>query len=195
MAGVIIPGMKPMALLVCLMLGLLVDVAPGADEAPTPPVSNFWPDPKLIQELERKKSSFHFHESEVPEFELPDPLRLQDGSKLTAREEWESKGRPETLELFRKHVYGRSPAPGRVTFEILETDAKAMEGQATRKRVKITCTSEAGKSFSFEASLLTPNNPAGRVPAFILINNRPISSADPTRAEKNGFWPAEEIIA
>jgi hypothetical protein len=118
-----------------------------------------------------------------------------DGSKVTTREEWESKGRPETLELFRKYVYGHSPAPGRVTFQILETDAKAMEGLATRKRVKITCTSDAGKSFSFETSLLTPNHAAGRMPAFVLINNRPVPSADPTRAEKNGFWPAEEIIA
>src|SRR4051812_46786749 len=160
--------MKPMALLACLMLGLLAAVTRGADEAPTAPTSNFWPDPKLIQELERKKTSFHFHESEVPKYELPDPLRSRDGSKITSREEWEAKGRPETLEQFRKTVYGRSPAPGRVTFNVLETDAKAMEGQATRKRVKITCTSEAGKSFSFQASLLTPNNAAGRVPAFIL---------------------------
>jgi hypothetical protein len=184
-----------MALLACLMLGLLVTVAPGADEAPTAPGSNFWPDPKLIQELERKKSAFHFHESDVPHYELPDPLRLADESRVSTREQWESKGRPVTLELFRKNVYGRSPAPGRVTFEILETDAKAMDGQATRKRVKITCTSAAGKSFSFETSLLTPNHATSPVPAFVLINNRPLASADPTRAEKNGFWPAEEIIA
>jgi hypothetical protein len=184
-----------MAPLACLMLGLLMTLARGADEAPTTPGSNFWPDPKLIQELERKKTTFHFHESDVPKYELPDPLRLADGSRITTREEWESKGRPQTLELFRTNVYGHSPAPGRVTFEILETDPKAMDGRATRKRIKITCTSEAGKSFSFDASLLTPNTAAGRVPAFILINNRPLASADPTRAEKNGFWPAEEIIA
>src|SRR5262249_5088399 len=38
------------------------------------------------------------------------------------------------------------------------------------------------------------NRTAGRMPAFVLINNRPVSSADPTRQQKEGFWPAEEII-
>jgi hypothetical protein len=186
-------------LLLAVLLAFLAGSAPG-DETAKPSSAGAWPDPKLIQELERKKATFHFHESEVPNYELPDVLKCVDGSMVTTREEWEAKRRPETLELFRRYVYGRSPAPGKVTFQILETDPKAMEGQATRKRVKITCTGEApgdgaGKSFSFEASLLTPNSAPGRVPAFLLINNRPVASADPTRAQKNDFWPAEQIIA
>src|SRR5258705_4904908 len=192
---------NPTAFFTPLLFAFLPPPAPAADETPPPPASNTWPDPKLIQELERKKSPFHFHESEVPKYDLPDPLKCTDGSKVSTREQWESKRRPETLELFRRYVYGRSPTPGKVTFEILETDPKAAEGKATRKRIKITCTREEQqgaqppKSFSFEASLLTPNNAPARVPAFILINNRPIASADPTRAQKNDFWPAEEILA
>ena len=156
-----------------------------------------WPNPKLIQDLEHKKATFHFHESEVPKYELPDPLKCLDGSTVTTWQEWEAKRRPETLELFRRYIYGHSPEPGKVTFQILETDPKAVAGKATRKLIKITCTdsAHADKSYSFQASLLTPNGVAGRVPAFLLINNRPIASADPTRKELNDFWPAEAILA
>jgi len=153
-----------------------------------------WPDPKLIEELERKKVTYRFREADVPKYELPDPLMCADGTKVTSKLQWEEKRRAETLELFRKYVYGKSPRAGMVTFEILETDGKALEGKATRKRVKITSAAD-GKSYRFEASVLIPNGAAGRVAAFVLINNRAIASADPTREKKDGFWPAEEIIA
>ena len=159
-----------------------------------------WPDPKLLDDLDKKKTAYRYRESDVPKYELPDPLACADGTRVTARGQWEAKRRPEILELFRKHVYGRSPGAGDVSFEVLESDPKAADGQATRKRVRITSRQggeggQGGKSFAFEASVLTPNGAAGRVPAFVLINNRPVASADPTRAEKNGFWPAEEILA
>jgi hypothetical protein len=193
--------MRLIACLTALWIGWPIATALAADETPTPPASNVWPDPKLIQELERKKTTFHFHESDVPKYDLPNPLKCADGTVVTTREQWESKRRPETLELFRRYVYGRSPVPPKVTFEVVETDPKAMDGQATRKRIRITCAADQpltapARSFSFEASLLTPNRTAGaRVPAFILINNRPLASADPTRAQKNEFWPADAIIA
>jgi hypothetical protein len=91
-------------------------------------------------------------------------------------------------------VYGRTPKVDAVTFDLVEMDARAMEGRATRKRVKIT-SRQGEKTFAFEAWVLVPNERQGRAPAFLLINNRPVASADPTRREKNGFWPAEEIIA
>ncbi len=153
------------------------------------------PDPKLQADLERRKVSWLYREEGVPSYTLPDPLLCADGARVKNRREWERKRRPETLELFREHVYGRSPGkPADVRFEVLETDPQALEGKATRKRVKIT-TTDAGKAFAFETSLLVPNIRKGRVPAFILINNRGVSSADPTRQQKDGFWPAEEIIA
>jgi hypothetical protein len=153
-----------------------------------------WPDPKLLDDLAKKKVAYRYRESDVPRYTLPDPLVSADGTKVTTREEWEAKRRPETLELFRTFVYGRSPGAGAVSFEVLETDPKAADGTATRKRVRIT-SRQQGKSFAFEASALIPNDAKGKVPAFILINNRPVASADPTRVEKNGFWPAEEILA
>jgi hypothetical protein len=177
-----------------LVLVVVVVVVVNA-RADDPAESKTWrADPKLLAELEKRKTSYVYRETEVPEYDLPDPLRLLDGSRARNGEEWERKGRLQTLELFRQHVYGRTPKADAVSSDVVETDARAMEGRATRKRVKVTST-QGEKSFAFEASLLVPNDRKGRVPAFLLINNRPVASADPTRQEKNGFWPAEEIVA
>jgi len=43
--------------------------------------------------------------------------------------------------------------------------------------------------------VIVPNARAHPVPAFLLINNRAVSSADPSRAAKTEFWPVEQIIA
>jgi hypothetical protein len=184
------------------LVSVLVSLAgtfgvPHARAAAPSAFPNGWPDEKQLAELDRKKTPYLYRESSVPKYELPDPLLCADGTRVTTREQWEQKRRPETLELFRRHVYGHSPAAGEVSFSILETDPHAVDGKATRKRIKITSTQggQQGKSFSFEASLLTPNDARGKVPAFVLNNNRPVASADPTRAEKNGFWPAEDILA
>src|SRR5688500_10523145 len=137
--------------------------------------SGWQPDPALIAELERRKVTWTYRESEVPSYRLPDPLQSADGSKITTRQQWERKRRPETLELFREHVYGRSPTKPRVAaFEVTATDPRAMDGKATLKLVKITSAGD-GKSFSFEAAVLVPNGRTGRVPAFLLINNRAVS--------------------
>src|SRR5687767_14818595 len=64
-------------------------------------------DPKLLAGLEEKKTAWIYREEKVPKYTLPDPLLCEDGSKVTTSEQWEKKRRPETLELFRRHVYGR----------------------------------------------------------------------------------------
>ncbi|HSI34418.1 MAG: alpha/beta hydrolase family protein [Phycisphaerae bacterium] len=153
-------------------------------------------DSKVVADLEKKRSGVMYREEGVPKYTLPDPLARADGSKIATAKEWEAGERQRTLDLFATHVFGKTPArPAAMKFEVLLDDPKAMEGKATHKRVKITSTDAAGKSYAFEASLMLPNGAKGPVPAFVLINNRPVASADPTRGEKNGFWPAEEIVA
>src|SRR5687768_8038708 len=96
-------------------------------------------DPKLLAGLEEKKTAWIYREEKVPPYTLPDLLLCEDGSKVATSDQWEKKRRPETLELFREHVYGRQPPkPAKVTFEVLETDARAMDGRATMRRVKIS---------------------------------------------------------
>lgn len=132
---------------------------------------------------------------DAPAYTLPDPLLTADGRKITAPSDWKNIRRPEVLELFRKHVYGRVPATAyEKSFKVVNRDAKAMDGAATLKQVEITITAN-GKSLVIHLSLFVPNQASKPAPAFLLICNRNPDNIDPTRKVKSGFWPAEEAIA
>ncbi len=163
---------------------------------PSPETKDGWqPEPQLLADLDRRKVTWNHDERRVPQYRLPDPLACPDGSRATSTADWERKCRPTTLDLFRQHVYGRSPdKPAEIRIEVLSTDQRALDGQATLKRIRIIST-DGGKSFAFEAAIMLPNAPKGPMPAFLLINNRSVASADPTRKVKDEFWPAERIIA
>src|SRR5580698_9412670 len=40
---------------------------------------------------------------------IPDPLTLNNGDKVTTAAQWWDKGRPEIVEMFEREVYGRVP--------------------------------------------------------------------------------------
>ncbi|HVZ64486.1 MAG TPA: alpha/beta hydrolase [Lacunisphaera sp.] len=169
----------------CFAVSLLPTVATAA---------GWEPDPAALTVLAARGTSWIYHEKDVPRYTLPDPLARADRQRITTAREWEQTRRPEILELFRQQVYGRAPAkPEKVGFEIFEKDPAAIAGRATLKRVRITVTDQ-GKTFSFPLALLTPNGVAGPVPAFVLINHRKASRADPTRKKVDPFWPAEDLI-
>lgn len=159
------------------------------------PTAGWQPDPKALVALGVAGTSWRYEEKTVPPYTLPDPLVSPDGSRITSAADWEQKLRPHTLDQFRQFVYGRSPGrPERVRFEVYETSARALDGRATLKRIRITA-SDGGKSFSFPVAVLTPNGAARPVPAFVLINTRALRRADPSRQTIDPFWPAEDLIA
>jgi hypothetical protein len=148
--------------------------------------------PAVVAKTAAAQPTFNYDESKVGSVALPDPLRGLAGVVRTVTG-WPSR-RAEVLELFRQHVYGRSPfRPASVRFEVLQDDPRAMGGAATLRRIAIVSTL-AGREHRFELTLFVPNARTGRVPAFLLLNNRPVSNTDPTRRERSGFWPAEQLI-
>jgi hypothetical protein len=127
---------------------------------------------------------------------LPDPLLPLSGEPVTSAAAWQTKRRPEVLELFRKHIYGRAPIgrPADLKFEIFDSAADAMGGKATRKQVKISYHGPGGAG-AINLVLFTPNGATKPAPCFLLICNRPAAAnIDPTREVKSPFWPAEEIV-
>lgn len=130
------------------------------------------------------------------EFVLPDPLRMENGERVTTREQWLTARRPELLETFRTQVYGRAPVgrPDSLKFELFDSASDAMEGKATRKQVRISFHGPGGEG-AIKLTLFIPNARSGPAPCFLFICNRPPVNIDPTREQKSEFWPAEEIIA
>lgn len=141
-------------------------------------------------------SHFPSDPADTPAYTLPELLVGSDGRKVTTAQEWQTRRRPEILELFRHHVYGRVPATAyEQSFKVVNEDRNAMGGAATLRQVEITITA-AGKSLVIALSLFVPNGARKPSPTFLLICNRPPGeNIDPTRLKKSEFWPAEEAIA
>src|SRR5262245_19327624 len=97
--------------------------------------------------------------------EMPSPVVMRDGTKITTKADWESKRRPELKELFQHYMYGRFPAkPEKVAAKVLFEDAKALGGQGTLREVEITFgPPEWPKIYLLTA---TPN---GKTPAACLV--------------------------
>ena len=54
--------------------------------------------------------------------ELPDPLVMFDGTKVTTKEQWTEKRRPELKALFQHYVYGTIPPAMKVSAKVLHED-------------------------------------------------------------------------
>jgi hypothetical protein len=72
-----------------------------------------------------RRPSYNYDESKAnPYPDLPDPLLLKNGQKVTDAKTWWEKRRPEIVEDFEREVYGRTPknAP-KVTWEVVSETA------------------------------------------------------------------------
>lgn len=100
--------------------------------------------------------------------ELPDPLTMFNGSKVTTKEDWLAKRRPELKELFQEVMYGRYPmAKPQVTAEVVYEDKVAFGGAATLRDVTLTVAPGAPPVHVLVA---IPNKRSGPVPAFVGLN-------------------------
>src|ERR1700761_4170550 len=61
--------------------------------------------------------------------DLPDPLTLKNGKKVTTADEWWRLRRPEVMEDMEREVYGRLPTDlPKVTWEVKYTDREFVAG-------------------------------------------------------------------
>jgi hypothetical protein len=136
----------------------------------------------------------NYDESKVGLYTLPELLTTQTGKTVTSVDEWENIRRPEVLKLFEDHVYGQVPKDfDKIRFKKVNQDKKAMNGKATLKEVAITVTRNR-QTVTINLILFTPNQVKKPVPVFLVINHRGVKTMDVTRQNKDGFWPAEEVI-
>lgn len=86
----------------------------------------------------------NYDEAKIPDFTLPEPLRMEDGSEVKTAAEWTEKRRPEILALFEEHFYGKRPIEKieGTNYEVLAVDKKAFGGKASRKELRIHFTKD-----------------------------------------------------
>ncbi len=94
---------------------------------------------------------------------LPDPLIMLDGTKITTKEQWNNKRRPELKALFQHYMYGTIPPATKVTARVLHEDANAFGGKATLREVGLS----AIKGHEFRLLLVIPNHRKAGATCFV----------------------------
>ncbi len=119
----------------------------------------------------RRRKDIIYHEEKIPDYTLPEPLVMADGTKVTNAGMWRMKRRPRILELFRKQVYGRAPVgrPKGMTFKVFDLDRKALNGLAIRKQVTVSFTGKEDGP-SMDILIYLPGAAKGPVPTFVVLN-------------------------
>jgi len=109
-------------------------------------------------------------EAKVPDYVLPDLLTCSDGTKVSTKEAWESKRRPEVLQLFADHVYGNFPEL-KLKVEFSGGGSREwsiFDETAIRKEVEMKISN--GKQFVTATLLLTLPKTDKPIPCFIGYN-------------------------
>lgn len=104
-------------------------------------------------------------EAEIPAWTIP-----HAGSRNAS--EFIRAERPRLLGEFARFMYGViPPRPSEMQIDLMEEDANAFDGLATRRELSIRC-SENGISRTMHMLLYIPNNCKGSVPVFLGLNFR-----------------------
>jgi len=106
-----------------------------------------------------------------PYTSLPDPLKLNNGQPVTDATTWWHKRRPEIMEAFDQHVYGRTPTDlPKVQWEITATieEQKGAFPVITKKLIgQVDNRRYPSINVNIQVSLTTPANAQGPVPVIM----------------------------
>jgi hypothetical protein len=127
-----------------------------------------WPAYLITPQLQSQEANYD--EAKIPSYTLPDPLVMEDGTKVTEAGTWKNRRRPQILRLFETQIYGKLPGkPKQMSFHVMEVDPKALGGTATRKQVTVRFTGDpAGPKM--DILIYLPNEALKPVPLFLGLN-------------------------
>jgi hypothetical protein len=123
---------------------------------------------------EKAPNHANYDESQAnPYPNLPDPLTLDNGQKVTTPELWWQKRRPELVEMYSRYVYGFVPANvPRVTWTVNATDHEMIGfTPVIAKDLTGTVDNSTDPSISvhIHMTLVTPANAKGPVPVLMMF--------------------------
>ncbi len=143
-------------------------------------------------------------ESAVPEYVLPDALRMEDGRMVADAAGWRTR-RAEILELFRREMYGLRPAPLPFEARVVESGG-AFGGLGRRDQVRLGF----GKDVFLHLLIYRPAGLAAAAPVILGLNfdGNHTTTRDPLVFEASSWtdersergsqvsrWPIEDILS
>ncbi len=123
-----------------------------------------------------------YDESEVPDYVLPDPLELISGEKVSDTIMWKEKRRKELIDLFEKHVYGKTMVgrPDSMSWKIISENTS---DSLFSRTVKISFSKDTeGAEMTLQISCPVSSDTLP-VPVFLM----PSKSHEPERFIKRGY--------
>jgi hypothetical protein len=109
----------------------------------------------------------NYDEALVPSYTLPEPLRTERGARVDSAEAWQTERRPELLELFRRHVYGRLELSVEVEVAPVVT---ASTGIARRTELDVTLLVGSKRGPTLHVLIFEPSQGRAPFPAFLGLN-------------------------
>ena len=130
-----------------------------------------------------------------PHPELPDPLKLENGKKVTTPRAWWNKRRPEIVEDFDREVYGRVPAvTPKVTWEVTNTEQTRNGDVPVVTKTLLGHVDNSGDpqiKVNIKLTLTTPAQAKGPVPVMMEFSFDPTFMAE-LRKRNPAFAPPVE---
>jgi lysophospholipase L1-like esterase len=136
---------------------------------------------------------------------LPDPLTLKNGQRVTSAATWWKERRPEIVEDFEREVFGRVPPQVPKVNWIVTSTTTAMSGSSWRPVIEKQLVGRVDNSayplidVNIQMTLVVPMKRYGRVPVMIMFGrgapNRPLGSSPPPAAPGGDPPAAEQLIA
>lgn len=115
-----------------------------------------------------QEGDYNYDEAKVPQYTLPELLITKSGKTVSTSSEWRKTRRSEILELFRTHVYGKSPEkPKQIRFKVMSEEHGALNGLAIRKEVRVFF--GEGEEPHMDILMFLPANKK-KVPVFLGLN-------------------------
>jgi hypothetical protein len=99
--------------------------------------------------------------------ELPDPLVMFNGQRVTDAAQWNNQRRPELKALFEQYMYGHRP-PVHVSFAVAGANTSYLNSKATKKDITITHRDRTAPKLHL--LLLVPNARQKPAPVFLGMN-------------------------
>jgi hypothetical protein len=135
---------------------------------------------------------------------LPDPLTLRDGRKVTTPEMWWKERRPEIVEDFEREVYGRVPTnTPKVTWTVVSNVTGGLVGKihANGKQLlgEVDNSAHSDIEVNIRMTLVTPATSKERVPVLMMFGGfggsgmpRPADSPAPTNRQPEFGGPFKD---
>lgn len=113
----------------------------------------------------------NYDESKVGSYDLPDPLTLLNGKKVTTAEQWTKERRPEIIRLFEEQVFGEVPDSAPLAKVIsVDVEKGVLGGLGDRKQVGIQFVRNGVLGPVMQLLLYLPAKRSGPAPVFLGLN-------------------------